>query len=88
MQKIYHNPPNPGGLGNVYKLCNAFRNSSGVTPWLHNVKCFLLGQHVYILAKAARHFPRNRVLVNNIDKQFQTDLVDMVWLMSVAALGY
>ena len=43
------------------------------------MKHFLLGQDVYTLhVKAARHFPRNRVLVSGVDKQFQIDLVDMI----------
>ncbi|KAF3698240.1 hypothetical protein EXN66_Car013921 [Channa argus] len=42
------------------------------------VKQYLLKQDVFTLhANAARHFPRNRILVSGIDKQFQADLVDM-----------
>lgn len=78
LHKIYHDPAHPGGLGSVYNLYKAVKEAPGVTPSLSEVKKFLLGQDVYTLhAKAAVNFPRNRVLVHGIDKQFQVDLVDM-----------
>lgn len=78
LQKIYLDPAHPGGLGSVSKLRNAVGECTGVTPSLSSVNEYLLAQDVYTLhAKAAVHFPRNRVLVSGIDKQFQADLVDM-----------
>lgn len=78
LDKIYHDPAHPGGLGGVQKLCDAVRKCTGEAPGMPEVKRYLQGQDVYTLhARAAVHFPRNRVLVSGIDKQFQADLVDM-----------
>ena len=77
MHKIYHDPANPGGLGSVYKLHKAVRDSTGVAPAVSDVKHFLLGQDVFYTSCQSRHFPHNRVLVSDVDKQFQIDLVDM-----------
>lgn len=78
LQEIYYDPAHPGGLGSVYKLRKAVGDCTGVTPALTDVRRFLLGQDVYTLhAKAGKNFPRNKVLVSGIDKQFQIDLVDM-----------
>lgn len=72
LQKKKHDPGHPGGFGGVNKLYRAVRDSTGVTGF----KDF--GQDVYTLhAEVAKHFPRNRVLVSTVDKQFQADLIDM-----------
>ena len=45
------------------------------------VREFLSRQRAYTLHKPARrHFPRNRIYVGSIDKQWQADLADMVGL--------
>ena len=78
LDKIYHDPAHPGGLGGVQKLRDAVRKYTGKVPETSEVKRYLQGQDVYTLhAQAGLHFPRNKVLVSGIDKQFQADLVDM-----------
>lgn len=78
MEKIYYDPSHPGGLGGVGKLREAVKDCTGVTPTIPAVQKFLQRQDTYTLHKPAlRNFPRNRVVVNGIDKQFQIDLVDM-----------
>lgn len=78
VQKIYHNPGQPGGLGGVSKLQKAVKEVTGTLPALPTVRNYLLGDDVYTLhAPARKRFPRNRVLVSGINKQFQADLVDM-----------
>lgn len=72
LDKIYRDPAHPGGLGGVQKLCDAVKECTGEAPGMSEVKRYLQGQDVYTLhAKAAVHFPRKRVLVSGIDKQFQ-----------------
>uniref|UniRef100_A0A669DYD4 Integrase catalytic domain-containing protein n=1 Tax=Oreochromis niloticus TaxID=8128 RepID=A0A669DYD4_ORENI len=78
MYKIYHDPAHPAGLASLNKLRIATAEAIGVKPSLSQVKHYLERDDTYTLHKPARiHFPRNRVLVNGIDKQFQADLVDM-----------
>ena len=78
MHKIYYDPSNPGGLGGVQRLRDSVKECTGLSPTIPTVKKFLLRQDAYTLhAPALKHFPRNRVIVNGIDKQFQADLVDM-----------
>lgn len=63
-------------LQNIYQ--KAAKEVTGVLPSLPVVRNYLLGDDVYTLhAPARKRFPRNRVLVGGIDKQFQADLVDM-----------
>lgn len=78
LYKIYHDPAHSAGLGGVNKLRIAAGEATGVTPPLLQVTRYLEGDDTYTLHKTVRiHFPRNRLLVNEIDRQFQADLVDM-----------
>ena len=78
LRKVYYDPRNPGSLGGINKLIRAVKNDAEIQPKLDDVKKWMAGEDTYTLhAPAARHFPRNRVLVSGIDVQFQSDLVDM-----------
>lgn len=78
LHKIYHDPAHPAGLASLNKLRIAAGEASGVTPPISQVKHYLEQDDTYTLHKPVRiHFPRNRVLVTGVDKQFQADLVDM-----------
>ena len=75
LEKLYYEVDRPSALGGVDKLYRAARRyglkRSQVLSWLQ-------GQPGYTLHKPARkHFRRNRVLVFDIDAQWQADLVDM-----------
>ena len=78
LRQAYYDPSSPGGLGGIKKLYVSVKDSDGVPPKLSDIKNWLEGEDAYTLhVPAAKHFPRNRVLVNGIDVQFQADLVDM-----------
>lgn len=78
LQKLYHDPTHPGGLSGIINLQKAAKEATGTQPSIESVTTFLQGDDVYTLhARALKRFPRNRVLVGGINKQFQADLVDM-----------
>ena len=75
LQKLYYEVDRPSALGGVDKLYRAARRyglkRTQVLDWLRQ-------QPGYTLHKPARkHFRRNRVIVFDIDSQWQADLVDL-----------
>ena len=75
LQKLYYEMDRPSALGGVDKLYRAARRyglkRTQVLDWLRQ-------QPGYTLHKPARkHFRRNRVIVFDIDSQWQADLVDL-----------
>lgn len=72
MENIYKNPKHPGSFGGVNAVQRAVKKST------NDVKQWLSQKESYSLHKPIRHkFLRNRVLIGNINEQFQVDLVDM-----------
>ncbi|GFT20214.1 uncharacterized transposon-derived protein F54H12.3 [Trichonephila clavipes] len=71
---FYENPEVPNSFGGVEALhCSVKRKYSK-----KDVKHWLSQKDAYTLHKPVRHkFQRNQVFVNDIDRQFQADLVDM-----------
>lgn len=68
----YKDPKNPGSFGGVNALKRVFNGN------VKDIKHWLSQKDSYTLHKPIRHkFMRNRVLVSNINEQFQVDLVDM-----------
>ena len=77
LNKIYYDQKNSGsfsGVSNLYR--SAKEKDPSIT--LKQVKEFLSEQFTYTLHYPRRDkFKRNRIIVNNINEQFEADLVDM-----------
>lgn len=77
LEKIYYNPGEAGSFGGVEPL---FREASKRWKTLtrKNVKEWLVDQEAYTLHKSARvRFKRNKIIVADVDDQWQADLTDM-----------
>ncbi|GFV84449.1 uncharacterized protein TNCV_5007131 [Trichonephila clavipes] len=71
---FYENPEVPNSFGGVEALHRSVKGKYSKK----DVKHGLSQKDAYTLHKPVRHkFQRNRVFVSDIDRQFQTDLVDM-----------
>ena len=75
--RIYYNIDNPAPFASQAKLMQEAKfENRDIT--LNDVKEWLQGQLVYGLHKdARRNFLRNRIVVSEIDEQWQADLVDL-----------
>ncbi|KAF8795493.1 putative uncharacterized transposon-derived like protein [Argiope bruennichi] len=72
--KAYENPEHPGSFGGVEAL---FKATNGAYR-RQEIKNWLSKKESYTLHKAIRKkFKKNKVLVNQMNQQFQADLVDM-----------
>ncbi len=72
MEKVYLDPKNPGSLGGV----DRFRKAAKVSR--KEAEIFLQGLDEYTVNKDNRkRFKRNRIIVDNLQQQFQMDLADM-----------
>ena len=81
LKELYYSADDTGSYGGVERLY--WRAVKDQVPHItrNAVREFLSRQRAYTLHKPARrHFPRNRIYVGNIDKQWQADLADMVGL--------
>lgn len=76
----YYNPKNVASFGGVQKLYNEVRKvNPGVK--IDEVKQWLKRQETYTLFKPVRRkFLRLKTIQNEIDKQWQGDLLDLSWL--------
>src|SRR5258708_16525948 len=77
LRSIYYDPKHPASFSSDVKL---YRDAKKIdnTVTLKNVKDWLSGEFVYTLHKPVRkRFIRNPIVVENIDKQWEADLVDM-----------
>lgn len=75
LEKLYSDPRHPAGFSNVDVLYR-YAKPQGITR--KEVKEFLQSQEPYTLhRKARKRFPRNRILVNEIDEQWEIDLADL-----------
>jgi len=76
LHKIYYEPSHPSSFSSSQKLFDSAKNHSNIT--LNEVKFWLSKQLLYTLHKQRRkNFIRNRVIVENVNEQFQADLVDL-----------
>ena len=74
LRNIYYNPSNPSAFSSPQKLYNAVDKRIS----LKNIRKWLMSQNTYTLHKQRRkNFVRSRITVEDIDDQFQADLVDM-----------
>ncbi len=79
LEKIYSDPKHPAGFSNpaiLYKYAKPY----GISK--KQVVEFLKEQESYTLHRQARkRFPRNRIVVEEIDEQWEVDLADLPSLM-------
>ena len=77
LSKIYYNPSHSASFGSAKNLFIAAKQiQPSIT--LNEVKDWLSGELTYTLHKPARRrFPRNKVIAEFPNEQFQADLVDM-----------
>jgi len=72
MEQIYNDAKNPGGLGGVNRLAKA----ALVTK--EEARKFLQERDEYTVNKERRKkFQRNKIIVTNLQQQFQVDLADL-----------
>ena len=74
LKKIYYDPKHPAGFGGVEKLYMATKKK-----WSReNIKQWLQKQETYTLhRKVQKRFRKRKVIVGDIDEQWQADLVDL-----------
>jgi len=74
LSKIYYDPSHPGSFGGI----NALKRIVGNKVSENQLKNWLSTQDTYTLHKPVRHhFKRKRILVSDIDEQWEADLVDL-----------
>ena len=77
LASIYYDPKNSASYTGPTKLYRVVR-AAGKKITLKQIREWLKGQEAYTLHRQARHrFPRNRVIVDGIDEQWDVDLMDM-----------
>ena len=79
LEKIYSDPKHPAGLSNpsiLYKYSKSFGiNKKAVEEFLREQESYTLHRQV------RKRFPRNRIVVDDIDEQWEMDLADLPSLM-------
>ena len=77
IKNVFFNPKHAGSFGGVMTVYREVKKRDP-TITLREVKDFLSGQNTYTLHKPLRKkFPRNKVVVQDVDKQWMADLADM-----------
>ena len=80
LSSIYYDPKHPASYTNPTKLYRVAK-ADGKKITLQQIREWLKGQETYTLHRQVkRKFPRNKVVVNGIDEQWDADLMDMVSL--------
>ncbi len=74
LQEIYYNAKHPAGFSTPNVLYKHVKDR-GVTR--REVKEFLMGEDAYTLHKGTRRGRRRRIIVNDIDEQWEMDLSDL-----------
>ena len=83
LNNLYYSADDTGSYGGVERLYRRAVEDQVPHITRNAVRDFLSRQRAYTLHKPARrHFPRNRIYVGSIDKQWQAYLADMVGLQS------
>ena len=81
LKELYYSADDKGSYGGVERLYRRAVEDQVSHITRNAVRDVLSRQRAYTLHKPARrYFPRNRIYVNCIDKQWQADLADMVGL--------
>ena len=82
LSSIYYDPKHPASYSGPTKLYKVAK-AAGKKITLRQIQDWLKGQETYTLHRSVRYkFPRNRVIVDGIDEQWDADLMDMVSLSS------
>ena len=78
LNRIYHNPIDPGFLDNVDRLLRRAKQLHVPGTTRQTVKNYLKSEQAYTLHRPARRrFTRNHTYVAGIDAQWEADLADM-----------
>ena len=77
LRKIYYNPKHPASFSTADKLYSSAKNIIKDLN-ISQVKDWLSGEFTYTLHKPIRKkFTRNPIIVEDVDQQWEADLVDM-----------
>jgi hypothetical protein len=77
LRKIYYNPSHPASFSSLQKLFEEAKKKSPNIK-IKDVSNWLKGQNTYTLHRQRKkYFKRNKIIAENINEQFQADLVDM-----------
>ena len=77
LEKLYKNPKEPGSFQGPLKLYQHAKKT-GLDVTQREVDAYLQAEPVYTFNRTAFHrFPRNRVIVEGFDSQWDVDLADM-----------
>ena len=75
IKKVYFDPSQPGSFGGINALYDSCK-AKGLKVSRKNVYDFLKKEEVYTLHKPIRrHYKRNPIIVGDINKQWQADLM-------------
>ena len=78
LNRIYHNPQNPGCFGGIDRLLRRAKQLKVPSVNCQVVIEYIRGEQAYILHKPARrHYQRNHIYIGYIDAQWQADLAEM-----------
>ena len=78
LASVYYDPKRSGGFGGVDRLYKDVKKEGKFNIGRTKIKEWLMKQDAYTLHKPIRrHFKRNRVIVGDIDQQWEMDLADM-----------
>jgi hypothetical protein len=81
LKDLYGNPAKVGSLGGINRLYQAVREDGKYNLTLNQIKNWLRSSDTYTLHKPLkRKFKRNRVIVGNINQQWDADIADMALL--------
>lgn len=80
LTSIYYDPKHPASYAGPTKLYRVAK-AAGKKVTLRQIRDWLKRQETYTLHRQVRHkFPRNKVVVDGIDEQWDADLMDMASL--------
>ena len=79
LKRIYYDVKHPASYSSASKLLKAVRGEGRTDVKLKDIVAWLRGQDAHTLHKPVRYnYPRNRVIVDGIDHQWDVDLMDMI----------
>ena len=79
LNRIYYDVKHPASYSSAPKLLKAVRREGREDVKLKDIEEWLRGQDAHTLHKPVRYnYPRNRVIVEGIDHQWDVDLMDMI----------
>lgn len=83
LKKIYYNPSSPASFAGATKLRKRVLSDGKYHISLYKIQQWLQKQETYTLTRQIRRtFPRNKVVVEGLDSQWEADLMDLTTLAS------